>query len=48
LAFHFNIRSIPNVKVFFKGEIINEFKGAMGKPALENWLDQNLPKEVVS
>ena len=48
LAYHFNIRSIPNVKVFYKGEIVSEFRGAMSKPMLENWLNENLPSEVIA
>ena len=48
LAFHFQIRSIPNVKLFYKGEIIAEFKGAMSKPMLESWLKENLPVEIAA
>ncbi len=43
LAQQYGIRSIPNVKLFHKGEVINEFAGAMPKYQLEQWLAANLP-----
>jgi putative thioredoxin len=44
LASTYGIRSIPNVKLFHKGEIIQEFSGALTKHALLQWLDTHLPK----
>ncbi len=43
LAAQYRIRSIPNVKLFYRGELIDEFAGALSKPMLERWLDEHLP-----
>lgn len=43
LAERYGIRSIPNVKVFYKGEVIDEFMGALSRPALLAWLEEHLP-----
>jgi putative thioredoxin len=43
LARQYGIRSIPNVKLFHKGEVIGEFAGALPKFQLEQWLKSNLP-----
>ncbi len=43
LAQQFNIMSIPNVKLFHKGKVINEFAGALPRYQIEQWLDENLP-----
>jgi len=51
LAERYGIRSIPNVKVFYKGEVIDEFMGALSRPTLLNWLEEHLPdgrKEALS
>ena len=45
LAMEFGIRSIPNVKLFHKGKVINEFMGALPKTTIEKWLDENIPSE---
>ncbi|MDX1666654.1 MAG: thioredoxin [Saprospiraceae bacterium] len=45
LAQQYGIRSIPNVKLFHRGELIAEFSGAMPAPSIEKWLDQHLPDE---
>ncbi len=45
LAQQYDIRSIPNVKMFYKGEVKAEFLGALPKPAIEKWLEQNLPDD---
>ena len=47
LAVQYNIRSIPNVKLFYKGEIAAEFAGALSKSMVEKWLDENLPDPSV-
>ncbi len=43
IAERYAIRSIPNVKLFHRGEVIGEFTGALGKVAIERWLDEHLP-----
>ncbi len=43
LASRYGIRSIPNVKLFHGGKVIDEFTGALTRPMLERWLDEHLP-----
>ena len=43
LAAQYGIRSIPNVKLFHGGRVIDEFTGALTRPMLERWLDEHLP-----
>ncbi len=43
IATKYRIRSIPNVKLFYRGEIINEFMGALPEQMILDWLDKNLP-----
>ncbi len=43
LAQQFQIYSIPHVKLFYKGEIIHEFSGALSKIQVDKWLEENLP-----
>ena len=45
LAMQYQIRSIPNVKMFYRGEVIAEFLGALPKPAIEKWLKEHLPDD---
>lgn len=45
IAMKYAIRSIPNVKMFYKGEISSEFVGAIPESDIVQYLDQNLPKE---
>lgn len=45
IAMEYSIRSIPNVKMFYKGEISSEFVGALPESDVVQYLDQNLPKE---
>jgi len=42
-AIQFNIRGIPNVKMFYEGDVIAEFSGAQPEHIIRKWLDQNLP-----
>ena len=44
LARRFGIRSIPNVKLFHRGEVVAEFVGVKSESELRTWLDANLPK----
>lgn len=41
----YRIMSIPNVKLFYRGEVIAEFSGALPRASLLRWLDQNLPDD---
>lgn len=43
LAAQFQIRGIPNCKLFHRGVVIAEFSGALPEPQLRTWLAQNLP-----
>ena len=45
LADQYQIRSIPNVKLFYRGEVIQEFMGALPRQAILDWLKKNLPDE---
>jgi putative thioredoxin len=42
LAERYQIMSIPNVKMFKNGRIVDEFLGAMPEPLIKKWLDKNL------
>ena len=43
LAQKYHIMSIPNVKMFYQGEIRHEFLGALPKAKIEEWLTKVLP-----
>ncbi len=43
VAEEYNIRSIPNVKMFYKGEVVAEFMGAQPRTVVERWLKDHLP-----
>ena len=45
LAAQYGIRSIPNVKMFHKGEVIAEFAGALSRTMIIEWLEEHLPDE---
>jgi len=45
LAMQYGIRSIPNVKLFSKGEVVAEFSGALPRTAIQSWLEENLPDD---
>jgi len=43
LARKYNITSIPNVKLFYRGEVLQEFLGALSRQMILNWLKKVLP-----
>ncbi|MEM1217266.1 MAG: thioredoxin [Bacteroidota bacterium] len=45
IAEQFQIRGIPNVKLFRDGKAVAEFAGALPKRAIEKWLDEQIPSE---
>ena len=46
LAQHFNVRSIPSVKAFVNGEVVDEFAGALPEGELRAFIDRLLPSPV--
>ena len=45
IAAAYGVYSIPNVKLFFEGKVIDEFVGAMPEYAVVQWLQKNLPSK---
>ncbi len=43
IAAQYGVRGIPNVKLFYKGEIIDEFVGALPEHVIKEWLKKNIP-----
>ena len=43
LAERYGIRSIPNVKMFYQGEVVAEFAGALPRASILRWLEEYLP-----
>lgn len=43
VAERYGIMSIPNVKLFVNGEVVNEFVGALSEPEVRAWLERALP-----
>ena len=43
LSAQYRIRSIPNVKMFYRGEVIEEFTGALPRNTILEWLKHALP-----
>ena len=43
LAYRYGVRSIPNVKLFVDGQVVDEFVGALPEYVIEQWLDRVLP-----
>jgi len=43
IAARYQIRNIPNVKLFSEGSVINEFVGALPEASIEQWLRMALP-----
>ena len=46
IALEYHIMSIPNVKLFFKGEVIGEFMGALPKSQVKQFLVNHIPSEA--
>lgn len=46
LAEEWGIRGIPNLKLFFKGQVIAELSGAMEEPEMRLWIEEKLPSEA--
>lgn len=42
LAQKYGVMSIPSVKMFKNGEIVDEFVGALPKTNVKEWLDKNI------
>ena len=42
LAQEYSVMSIPNVKLFKDGKVVDEFVGTMPEPAVREWLDKKL------
>lgn len=47
VAASYSIQSIPNVKMFYRGEVINEFSGALSRQMILDWLEKSLPNAGV-
>ena len=45
IANQYHIMSIPNVKMFYRGEVRHEFLGALPKVKIEEWLQKVLPSK---
>ena len=41
MAGRYGVMSIPNVKMFKNGEIIDEFVGAIPEAVVKKWLEKN-------
>ena len=46
IAEEWGIRGIPNLKLFYKGEVIDEVAGAMPEEDLKKWLAEKLPSKA--
>ena len=45
LARKYSVRSIPNVKLFIDGAVVNEFSGAIPERQILQWLEKVLPNK---
>lgn len=43
VAQHYQVSSIPSVKLFVDGEVVDEFTGALPETRIRRWLEQALP-----
>ena len=46
IATEWGIRGIPNLKLFYKGEVIDEVSGAMPEADMRKWLAEKLPSKA--
>ena len=44
----YGIRGIPDVKMFYKGEVVGQFTGALPKHQIQAWLEENVPDERIA
>jgi putative thioredoxin len=42
----YQVRSIPNVKLFVDGQVVDEFSGALPEAMIEQWLNRVLPSPL--
>jgi len=42
----YEVMSIPNVKMFKQGEVVDEFIGALPEEQVKKWINKNLEKEM--
>lgn len=45
VAMQWRIQSIPAVKMFYNGDVIAEFIGALPETQVRRWLDENIPSQ---
>ncbi len=45
IAMKYNIRGIPNVKLFIEGQVADEFTGALPEPMIRDWLKKAMPNK---
>ena len=43
IAIEFNVVSIPNIKLFYQGDIIDQFVGVISEKMIRDFLEQNIP-----
>lgn len=48
IANEWGIKSIPNLKLFYRGKVIADLAGAMEEPEMREWITQKLPSEAKS
>jgi len=48
IAARYQIRSIPNLKLFVNGEPVSEQVGALPEPVLKEWIENHLTALLVS
>jgi putative thioredoxin len=44
ISAQYQVMSIPNVKMFYQGEVVAEFVGAQPRQFILNWLDKHIPE----
>ena len=44
----YGIRGIPDVRMFYKGEVVGQFTGALPKHQIQAWLEENVPDERIA